>query len=235
MVASSLFFLWQIQGLKLTLIQAVFLQSLLALLLTRWRKLAWWWCVIQPAFPLSLFFLLSAPVSSWWYLLIFFFLLSLYWSTFQTQVPYFPSTRSVWIAIDDVLPANKSLSFIDIGSGLGGLVFYLAKKHPESRFSGVEIAPLPWLFSVVKAWCNPVSARFVRADYHDLDFSQFDVVFAYLSPVAMLPLWTKVRREMKKGSLFISYEFPIPQVDADLCIYPEKTVINNATLFVWRI
>jgi hypothetical protein len=35
-------------------------------------------------------------------------------------------------------------------------------------------------------------------------------VFAYLSPAAMPALWRKAQREMRPGSLLVSYEFEIP-------------------------
>ena len=49
-----------------------------------------------------------------------------------------------------------------------------------------------------------------RGDYARLDFSEYDAVFAYLSPAAMPALWDKASREMRPGSLLASYEFPIP-------------------------
>jgi len=38
----------------------------------------------------------------------------------------------------------------------------------------------------------------------------FDVVYAVPSPVPMLTLWQKAKREMRPGSLFVSNSFPVP-------------------------
>ena len=235
LVALFLYGLLRLSGMRLTLAQVVALHGLVVLCMTRCSRLDWWWSVIQPVLPLTMLFMAGIDIPSWCYLFVFLVLLFSYWSIFRTRVPYFPSTHSVWVAMDDLLPKGKPLSFIDIGSGMGGLVLHLANVRPESRFDGIEIAPLPWLISRFRAWKSHAPVRFMRGNYEGLDFSGFDVIFAYLSPAAMPALWLKVQREMKKGSIFVSYEFPIPQVDADLCIYPEKTVINNATIFIWRI
>jgi predicted O-methyltransferase YrrM len=54
----------------------------------------------------------------------------------------------------------------------------------------------------------------MRGDYGRLDFADYDVVFAYLSPAAMPALWSKARAEMRPGTLLLSYEFPIPGVQS---------------------
>jgi predicted O-methyltransferase YrrM len=61
-----------------------------------------------------------------------------------------------------------------------------------------------------------------------LDFAQFDVVFAYLSPAAMPELWKKAQREMRPGSLLISYEFPIEGVEPNLIVCPENQAQHRA-------
>ena len=234
-VVLALYLLWRSFGVKLSLTQVVLVQALVVLCLTRLTRLDWWWSTLQPLLPLCMLVMHSVAIPSWCYLLLFLFFLLSYWSTFQTRVPYFPSTLPVWNAIDGLLPLNQPISFVDIGSGFGGLVLHLAKRRPESQFCGVEIAPVPWLVSFLRIFHSNLPVRFIRSNYEQLNFAEFDVVFAYLSPAVMPAVWMKVTREMKKGALFISYEFPIPQVEADLCIYPEKSVINNATIFIWRI
>ena len=49
-------------------------------------------------------------------------------------------------------------------------------------------------------------------DYQKINFADFDVIFAYLSPAAMPGLWDKVSKEMHPSSLLISHEFDIPDV-----------------------
>ncbi len=130
--------------------------------------------------------------------------------------------------VEKLLPQQKAFSFVDIGSGLGGLILYLAGRFESASFIGVEIAPLPWLASYLrvqfKNGANASNAQFLRSNYENLDFSKFDVVFAYLSPAAMSALWQKAKKEMRPGSILISYEFPILGIEPDLSI----NVLNNA-------
>ncbi len=207
------------------------IQGAFAGLLTWWRKLALWWILIQLLFPLALLKaqLLSIPPIA--FLAAFLFLLALYWSTFRTQVPYYPSGRHVWDAVARLLPAGRPVRAIDIGSGLGGLVLDLAKRRPDSRFVGIELAPLPWLISLLRAKMAGNRAQFLRGDYNDLHFADYDAVFAYLSPAAMSALYRKAKREMRPGSILLSYEFLITERAPDLDIVPTG---RGPSLYVWH-
>lgn len=206
-------------------------QGVWAALLTALRKLAAWWLAIQLLFPIALQQGQGWAMSPWLFLAAFLFLLALYWSTFRTQVPYYPSGRRVWDEVARLLPPGRALRAIDIGSGLGGLVLDLARRRPESRFEGIELAPLPWLVSRARARLAGSGARFLRGDYEDLHFADYDLVFAYLSPAAMSALYRKAAREMRPGSILLSYEFLIREKAPDLDIVPTG---GGPSLYVWH-
>lgn len=202
-----------------------------ACLLTRWRRLAGWWLAIQLLFPIALYGALTVEVSPLWALAAFLFLLVLYWSTFRTQVPYYPSGKRVWDEVAKLLPQNRPARAIDIGSGLGGLVLELARRRPDSRFEGIELAPLPWAASRLRATLSGSQARFLLGDYEKLNFADYDLVFAYLSPAAMSALWRKAAREMRPGTLLLSYEFLITEKSPDLIVSPKGP---GPSLYVWH-
>jgi hypothetical protein len=207
------------------------LQGGLAAALSAWRRLAAWWVPIQLLFPCAVVAALALRLPPSLFLGLFLVFVLLYWSSFRTQVPYYPSTRPVWHAVAGLLPA-RPLRCIDIGSGFGGLVLELAALRPDSRFEGIELAPLPWLVSSWRARWSRSRARFRRGDYLGLDFACYDVVFAYLSPAAMPALWEKAHSEMRPGSLLLSLEFAIPGRAPDLSLQPRQ---GGATLYGWRI
>jgi SAM-dependent methyltransferase len=207
------------------------LQGSLAAALSRWRKLAPWWLAIQLLFPAALLAGAGLGLPPSLFLAGFVALLLVYWSTFRTQVPYFPSGKRAWEAVAQLLPAGRPLSVIDIGSGLGGLVLDLARRRPESHFAGIELAPLPWLVSRLRAALSGTQARFVRGDYEHLDLGDYDVVFAYLSPAVMDGLWRKAGAEMRPGALLLSYEFDISSSPPDLTIMPTG---RGPSLYGWR-
>ena len=199
---------------------AALMQGVLALVLSVVRRLAPWWLAIQLLFPLALVGAVGLRLPPSLFLAGFLILLLVYWSTFRTQVPYYPSGQRAWDAVAGVLPQDRPVTMIDIGSGLGGLVLDLARRRPDSTFAGIELAPLPWLVSALRAQFAGGNARFVRGDYEELDFGHYDVVFAYLSPAAMDALWRKASAEMRPGALLLSYEFAIAAKAPDLTIMP---------------
>jgi SAM-dependent methyltransferase len=207
-------------GAPVHLAGAALLQGVFAAAMSGWRRLAPWWLAIQLLFPLALLAGVALQLPPMLFLGGFLTLLLIYWSTFRTQVPYYPSGRRAWDAVAAVLPPDRPLFVIDIGSGLGGLVLDLARRRPESTFVGIELAPLPWLASALRARLAGSGARFVRGDYEHLDLGAYDAVFAYLSPAAMDGLWRKARAEMRPGSLLLSYEFNIGAKPPDINIMP---------------
>jgi hypothetical protein len=217
-------------GLGLTLLAAALLQGLFAMLIG-WRLgLAVWWRPMLLLFPLALLCAAALGLPSWLYLLIFTALLAVYWSTFRTQVPYYPSGPAVWQAVAALLPQGRAARAVDIGSGLGGMTLHLARARPDCDCVGIELAPLPWLWSWLRASLGGSRARFLRGDYHSLDFSRFDLVFAYLSPAAMDALMRKCQAEMKSGSLLVSYEFSHSACE------PVKTILTTEgrpPLYIW--
>ena len=120
--------------------------------------------------------------------------------------------------------------FIDIGSGLGGVILTLAAHRRDCEFVGIEIAPLPWLISVIRGRLRQSAARFTRRDYRMLDLADFDVVFAYLSPAAMPALWEQACTQMRNGSMLISYAFDLADVRPDQFCMPRA---DGPKLYVW--
>lgn len=174
--------------------------------------------------------MLALHLPTQFYLIGFLISLSLYWTTFRTQVPFYPSRPVVWKHVSDLIPQDTSIRMVDIGSGLGDLTLYLAKQRQESYFLGVEIAPLPWFISALRARMQQSKAKFKLGDYNVQKFSEFDVVFAYLSPAAMPALWEKAKSEMRPGSMLISYEFNIDKVPATIDISVREDL---PLLYVW--
>jgi hypothetical protein len=222
---------WLLADMQVSMIMAAFLQGVIAATITLWRRLAPWWVLIQLLFPGALIAALSLSLPPGIFLALFIFFLGLYWTTFRTQVPFYPSGPAAWKSVADFLPADRSIRMIDIGSGLGGLVLNLAARRPKSEFIGIELAPLPWAVSWLMAKVKRSHGQFMLGDYMHHDFSKYDVVFAYLSPAAMSALWEKSRQEMRPGTLLMSYEFAIPGAVADVVVVPHE---NAPTLYGWR-
>ncbi len=206
--------------------------AIAALLSVRWRQPAWWpplHAVFLPAILLAS----RMDLPAWLYLAAFLLLVLFYWSSFRTRVPLYLSDRKAWQALTPLLPEARPFRFIDLGSGLGGVPFYLEPRFPQGRFFGTEIAPAPWLISRVRAWLKRSRVTFMRRDYATLDLADFDVVFAFLSPAAMPGLWQQAQAQMRSGSLFVSLSFAVNARQPD----QEVNLAAGArhTLYAWRM
>jgi len=196
------------------------------------RQPAWWPPLHFGFFPAILLTRqLDAP--AWVYLAAFLLLVLFYWSTFRTRVPLYLSDRKAWRAVEALLSETQPFSFIDLGSGLGGVPLHLESRFPHGRFYGTEIAPAPWLISRVRAWLKHSRVIFLRRDYAALNLADFDVVFAFLSPAAMPGLWQQAQAQMRSGSLFVSLSFAVDARQPDQAV----TLAEGArhTLYVWRM
>lgn len=200
------------------------------------RQARWWWWIHLGFMP-AVVVVLALDLPPTLFLTAFLIFMLVYWSTFRTQVPLYLSSDKVWIALETLLPAeqlNRGFSFVDLGSGLGGVLTHLAGKRTDGRYVGVEAAPLPCLWSWLRIKLAGLQNCSVRwGSMWDVDLGQYDVVFAYLSPVPMAQLWTKARAEMRPGSLFISSTFVVLEHP------PQRTIeiddLHRSTLYIWEM
>ena len=123
---------------------------------------------------------------------------------------------------------------MDLGSGIGGILTHLAGVRPDGRYYGVEAAPLPFLWSWLRIRLGGYgNCQVTWGSLCDCNLAQYDVVFAYLSPVPMNALWHKAKQEMRPGSIFISNTFAVKDQP------PHETVmvddLHHSTLFLWRM
>lgn len=209
----------------------------LAASLSHLARLARWWILIQLLFAPMLVLVLSFSIPPAFFLAAFLLMLAVYWSTFRTQVPLYLSSKKVWQALETQLPAampDQRFSFMDIGSGMGGVLIHLAKARPDGIYYGVETAPLPcftsWLRIKLGGYRN---CQVQWGSMWNCNLTPYDVVFAYLSPVPMEELWHKVKREMRPGTVFISNTFAVPEHPPQATITLDD--LHHSTLHIWHL
>ena len=214
-----------------TIYQLIFI-AIVAAILSYWMGLPKWWCWINALFPIMVGIFQTFNLSSSIFLIAFLILALFYWSNFLTRVPYYPSTEVVWSEIADLLPGDQARNILEIGSGFGGFCLFIKKLKPNSTVVGVELSPIIWLYSHIRQMVLKIDCQFLRQDYRRMDFSQQDLIFAFLSPAAMQALYLQAKKQLKTGAILASYCFEIPCVHNELI--EEIEVSYGKTLYIWR-
>lgn len=186
-------------------------QCLAAAAFTHLFGLPVWWVWIGLVFPLAVALVLAIENLPGWPFGVVFVVLYLFFSNASGErVPLYLSNRRTAEALVSLLQQRGGTRFIDLGSGLGGVVRALDGQGRTSR--GVETAPMVWLLSVVLSRLTG-RGRILRQDMWSTDIGQEDVVYAFLSSEPMPALYKKAKGEMKPGSLLVSNSFPVPGVE----------------------
>lgn len=99
----------------------------------------------------------------------------------------------------------------DLGSGDGRVLVALAN-NSQAQIVGYEISFLLYVWSKIKIAVQGLSRRIeVRyADFLKRDLGQANVVFCFLTPMAMKKLAPKFKQELRKGTRIVSYSFSLP-------------------------
>jgi hypothetical protein len=185
------------------------LQSAFAVLLSGLLRLPWWWLIIQGLFLPGVLFTLSLKMPPVFFLGGFILLCLFYSSNIRERVPLYLSNETAGRALAELLPKQPGFNFLDLGSGPGGLVTYLAERNSIGTFHGIESAPALFLIS----WLRLRKTFNANVRYGNLwreNLESYDVVYAFLSPAVMPELWRKAKKEMRRGSLFVSNSFAVP-------------------------
>ena len=172
-----------------------------------------WWRWIHLGFIPLVVGALQLGIAPGWYLAAFVAFALVYWSSFRTQVPLFLSNPQTAAAVAELLPRDYPTRLLDLGSGTGALLRPLARLRPDCRCEGIEAAPAPYLLSCLLSRRQP-NIALARGDFWKLPWADYDLVYAFLSPVPMAEVWRKATEELRPGSLLVSNSFEVPGVPA---------------------
>jgi len=180
-----------------------------AILSLRWG-LARWWIPLQLVLPLTAGTALMLDLPSWVFLAAFAALALVFWNASSDRVPLYLTNRTTWRALVDLLPEKPGARFLDVGSGIGGTMLFLAARRPDMTFTGIESAPLPFALAWLRLKLAGLpNVRLHYGDFWNHDLGTAEVVYCFLSPEPMPKLFDKATREMRPGSLFISNSFAV--------------------------
>jgi hypothetical protein len=191
------------------LVTFLLLQSSGAMLGSKLLQQPRWWLAIHLFFLPAALALHSLQLSAHWYLLILIVLSLVFWGTIKGDVPLYLSSTAVVDAVSQIITQESAQHFAELGAGIGTVTVPLAQQHPQLIINAWEKAPLPWAINVWRSR-HYANSHCYRSNLWNGDFSQYDVIFVFLSPAVMPELGTKLQTTMRPGSLLISSSFAIP-------------------------
>ena len=112
---------------------------------------------------------------------------------------------------------------LELGSGQGANLLYLAERHPDSYFCGVDLSPAP-----LKR--PPRNLRVLRRDYSNLSNfpdNAFDVAYGIETIVYSSQkdkVFSEVYRVLKPGGAFIVYDYALSRRYADFDPLTQKAI-----------
>lgn len=123
---------------------------------------------------------------------------------------------ALYPAILELASLTQEETFLELGSGQGQLLAYIAQ-YSKARVIGIELAPLLVLQS---RWLTRHLPQ-VRVSWQHLmsaDYSRTDVIYCYLLPQTLKRLLPDLTKQLHHGSRVVSYAFPLPNLT------PTKTI-----------
>lgn len=218
-------------GLKISPWLFVLVQSLAsALVVKKGFRLPHWLVTISVLLPPLVYLSFSSLSSGTPYGVAFVVLALTFSHTLKERVPLYLTNALTSKALREIAQKTEARTFLDLGSGTGGVVRALST--PTLKSFGVESAPALWVVSSLYSRLSG-RGRILRKNIWKTELSDFDMVYAFLSPAVMEELWVKVKKEMRPGSLFISNSFMVPGIGPSEVI--ELQDARRTKLFLYRL
>lgn len=203
---------WVAPGVLSSVLSVAWAQGLCAALVSHFLGAPRWWLLLHAGFLPAAVWLVSLGLEPVWYLAGFVLLFLVYWRTDRSRVPLYLSNGRTAQAVLDLLPPHAR-HVIDLGCGHAGLLRHLARARPDIRFVGIEHAPLPWLWAkLASAGLGNLEIRY--GDFWKTSLEDYDLVYAFLSPVPMPRLFQQAGQQMRPDALLVSNSFPVPGKNA---------------------
>jgi SAM-dependent methyltransferase len=224
---------------SINLIKSIFLQLLIILICTlgeykyvlllflpqifKLLALPTVWIIFNIIIPLYIYLELSFPYKSYTdnnilnnFLLVAIALLFIrQCATLLTQIPFYPTATDFYFKIKEELPRDRSFKFVDLGSGYGKLLFYLAKNNSSGCYIGFEVSPFLWVLSYLRARLfGYKNVKVHLKSFWKENFSSYDVIYSFLSPEPMPNLTKKLLEDVSNNTLIISNSFPLKGISA---------------------
>ena len=151
------------------------------------------------------------------------FLLSMFWPPDSPWAPWWRTNKRVARSMCRLAKVGKKDIVYDLGSG-DGTALIIAAKEFKARGVGIEIDPLRFIISTLIIHIVRVQNKIIikKKNFFNEDLSPATVVFVYLVPKALERLMPKFLKELKRGTLLVSFRY---KINLPLITYDKKNDI----------
>lgn len=139
----------------LPLVAWLSMEGVCAAIIGRMAGLPRWWFPINLLFFPLIYQSLGLEVPPSVFLVVFCAMLLVSGPAWLYRVPLFLSSDRAADKVCRLLPRTGEFRFIDLGCGTGSLLSAVARRRPNGCYTGIELAPLPFLCSCWMALRQP--------------------------------------------------------------------------------
>lgn len=152
---------------------------------------------------------------------------------FLKRAPFVPAPRVMIDHLPSLVDLDKSSVVYDLGCGDGRVLRSLHRHFPTARYIGIENDLFPYLLARLFNW-RITSNRFTikRKNFFAEDLSSATHVVIYLFPEVMDQLLPKLTKELRPGTMLVSFDFPFTDKKSERVITAPE--LGRHQLFVYR-
>lgn len=124
----------------------------------------------------------------------------------------------------------------DLGSCRGGFVYEILKVCPNLQIVGIDNSRIKVWLARLRGFFykNKNLPRFLKTDIFDTDVSRIDLAFVYLPRPLLLALEAKLQKDLKSGSLAITYRVNFPTWQPILVFETDLQSREKNKIFVYQ-
>lgn len=145
-------------------------------------------------------------------ILFLLFILSWVWPPDSPWAPWWQMPDNIILKMCRIANISSKDVIYDLGCGTGNALIYAAKTY-KMKGIGIEIDPLRYFLATWNVRRNKQDSNItlMKKNFFDVTLSPATVIFIYLVPAALKRLTPKFLKELKPGTRFLSYVYPMPQ------------------------
>jgi len=132
----------------------------------------------------------------------------MFWPPDSPWAPWWRTSKKVARAMCFLAKVGKNDIVYDLGCG-DGEALNIAAREFGAKGVGIEIDLLRYLFSKIRFKINGYGKKIciIKKNFYDVNISSASVIFVYLVPRALERLKPKFLKELKNGTLVVSFRY----------------------------